>query len=490
MSELLRYHRDDIPQVIPSSTCLTCEVCCRFPEKESLLAPYFTDEEVHRAIGSGVDRRYFKKRSQQQATQIELIPHGDGYICPSFNPETHECKIYPVRPLDCQLYPFVLMRGHERDEVLLGIDHKCPFLQGDLPKRMITPSVHEMVARLESDRIVALLGDYPELVGPHQGDVWVLQRLPRLTARIYDRYIKSPWMSLQPLGLEQIGLVEASLGMIPCSLSSWNASALFLWQDFFRYYWTFLEGCFCVFAESDGYLYMPLPPLGRSNRAHALMAAFELMGKINGDSEMTRVENIPRSLLDEYSGLGLKISEKPPDYLYDREALVVLQGDRYKGKRSAYNYFTKHSSYSLEVLGEDQTEECLSLYRAWQATRRVRSDDPFYHDLLEDGFVMHRRAFAFWEILGLQGLLVRIGGQVRGYTFGIPLGSALFCILGEVVDREIKGLAQFIFREFCRDLEGYALINTMDDSGLDGLRRLKESYHPARRETSFMAKFE
>jgi hypothetical protein len=291
------------------------------------------------------------------------------------------------------------------------------------------------------------------------------------------------------LGLEHISLLEASLGTIPCSLSSWSPSALFLWQDFFRYYWTFLEGCFCIFAESDGYLFMPLPPLGRSNHARALLVAFELMGKINGDSQATRVENIPQSLLQVYAGLGLKISDKPPDYLYHREELVALRGDRYKGKRSAYNYFTRHFSYSLEILGKDQTEECLSLYRAWQSTRGLRSDDPFYHDLLDDGFVMHQRAFALWEVLGLQGRLVRIGGQVKGYTFGVPLGPALFCILGEVVDREIKGLAQFIFREFCRELEGYTLINTMDDSGLWNLRRLKESYHPAQREASFTVTF-
>ncbi len=35
-----------VPQLVPSKTCLTCEVCCRFPEADIFLRPYFTAEEI------------------------------------------------------------------------------------------------------------------------------------------------------------------------------------------------------------------------------------------------------------------------------------------------------------------------------------------------------------------------------------------------------------------------------------------------------------
>jgi len=58
--------------------------------------------------------------------------------------------------------------------------------------------------------------------------------------------------------------------------------------------------------------------------------------------------------------------------------------------------------------------------------------------------------------------------------------------LFEIANRNIKGLGAYIFREFCRELESYELINTMDDSGLEGLRRAKLAYQPLRLVESYI----
>jgi hypothetical protein len=49
-------------------------------------------------------------------------------------------------------------------------------------------------------------------------------------------------------------------------------------------------------------------------------------------------------------------------------------------------------------------------------------------------------------------------------------------------------LAQYLFRETCRNAlsEGAEFINTLDDSGLAGLRQSKEAYHPLRRVQNFI----
>ena len=83
------------------------------------------------------------------------------------------------------------------------------------------------------------------------------------------------------------------------------------------------------------------------------------------------------------------------------------------------------------------------------------------------------------DALGLVGRVVWIDGEIRGYTFGYPLNVDTFCILFEVTDLKIKGLAQFIYREFCKELmDTYRWMNAMDDSGLENLKRVKNAYHP------------
>jgi hypothetical protein len=67
------------------------------------------------------------------------------------------------------------------------------------------------------------------------------------------------------------------------------------------------------------------------------------------------------------------------------------------------------------------------------------------------------------------------------------LNHDTFCILYEITDLSVKGLAQFIFREFSRELKGYRYLNIMDDSGLENLKQVKLSYKPVRLIPSFTA---
>jgi ribosomal-protein-alanine acetyltransferase len=70
---------------------------------------------------------------------------------------------------------------------------------------------------------------------------------------------------------------------------------------------------------------------------------------------------------------------------------------------------------------------------------------------------------------------------LRAFTFGEPLGSAQSSITIEKTDLNIKGLAQFIFSEFCRThWSRYPLVNVGDDWGLETLAWTKQSYRPVK----------
>jgi hypothetical protein len=73
------------------------------------------------------------------------------------------------------------------------------------------------------------------------------------------------------------------------------------------------------------------------------------------------------------------------------------------------------------------------------------------------------------------------GGRILAYTFGGPVSAETFCVFAEIADREIPGLAQTLFREFCREIEkgGYRQLNGMGDAGLPSLRQAKMAYRPS-----------
>lgn len=185
------------PQVVPSSFCIQCKVCCRFPEQDSALRPYFTAQEIHQAIEHGIDPSMFPV---SRGSRIQVVPHPaeEGFLCPAFDPVTHHCRIYKVRPLDCRLYPFALMWNASHDTVLFGWDTLCPFLpdhsSSDRPGHTegspdspvkIPPVIIEkgraVAAYLESPDVLNNLAAHPAFVTPYQTDVVVLQPLARLT---------------------------------------------------------------------------------------------------------------------------------------------------------------------------------------------------------------------------------------------------------------------------------------------------------------------
>lgn len=171
-----------LPQIVPSSRCFSCDVCCRFPEKDSFLRPFFTREEIQAAIQAGISPKFFP---DSEGCQIDLIPNplpgAEGYICPCFNPENGHCKIYEVRPLDCQLYPVALMRDHTNGGTVIGLDTKCPYVGEHMADAAMSQYVQEVASLLESSEIRKLVGSNPSLVQQHQDDVIFLYPVEGLT---------------------------------------------------------------------------------------------------------------------------------------------------------------------------------------------------------------------------------------------------------------------------------------------------------------------
>jgi hypothetical protein len=202
----------------------------------------------------------------------------------------------------------------------------------------------------------------------------------------------------------------------------------------------------------------------------------------NKGTAVTRVENVPEELKPRCEALGYRVVPKDPDYLYRAADPVTLSGDRYKSQRAACNRFVRTQRYRMEPYRDGHRADCLALFDDWAAQKQEAGADEIARHMLRDAASAHRNVLVHHRALGLVGSVISVDDVIRAYTFGFELSPSVFCVLLEVTDRRIPGLAQFLFRETCRAAmgRGSVYVNSMDDSGLPALARSKRAYHPIR----------
>lgn len=471
-----------LPQLVPNSACFRCDVCCRFPDADSFLRPYFTGQEIAAAVAHGLPRESFLDLS---GSQIQLAPNptGEGYVCPAFDPATGHCGMYEARPLDCRLYPLALMWDAAHTGVVLGWDTKCPFLRDTVPDTIAAHAKQVAAELMGEDQIERLVAN-PRLIGRFQDDVIIVQSLPQLTARLAQ---VPPDPRLRPLTPEDAPrfahAVEQARLLADDTLAAYAFPYHFIWTSLLPYWWMEAHERFFVFAQSPDGWFMPLPPLGTGPLDEAVREAFQLMQAWNGQLPVSRIENVmgpQKRVLDQGA---FQFRSKEADYLYLAEALAQLAGDRYKSQRALCNRVEREQTITVEPYRVHHRTGCLALHDVWSLQKQRkegRSQTSIGRLLLEDAKHAHGVALDEPERIGLSGTVAIMEDRIVAYTFGYWLTPHTWCILLEVADRSIAGLAQWVFRDTCRTAlaAGATLINAMDDAGLPGLQEAKRAYRP------------
>lgn len=291
-------------------------------------------------------------------------------------------------------------------------------------------------------------------------------------------------MRLQPLTLNDKPIFDAHAHRTCPRLSNYAFAPLYVWKEHFQFYWVRLAEYLCIFAKQGEDYFMPILPMpcDPENRTYrnVIRSAYRFMLESNRNPHIARIENVPQELCTFFKKDGFRATLKETEYLYETVTLSELSGNRFKSKRNAYNAFMeRYPTAELRSYRITDREACFALYDAWHTTRAAKCEDAIYCAMLEDSRSAHQIAIGHAEALGLLGRIVRIDEEIRGYTFGYPVNADTFCVLFEITDLEIKGLAQFIYREFCKELvDTYRWVNATSDSGLENLKRVKRSYHP------------
>ena len=164
------------------------------------------------------------------------------------------------------------------------------------------------------------------------------------------------------------------------------------------------------------------------------------------------------------------------DYVYAIEDLSELKGKRYQPKRNHINRFlTEYPDARILPLSEQTLPDARLLCDRWYQLRSEEEDT-----VMEQ--VALRRAFAHWQELGMEGLVLYVGNRPAAMTMGSQLDAETFDVHFEKADPDFPGAYALINRSFARHIRdsypSVKFLNREDDMGIEGLRKAKLSYHP------------
>lgn len=296
---------------------------------------------------------------------------------------------------------------------------------------------------------------------------------------------------LRPVQFSDRDVMAPYFACLSEPLSDYTFSQVFTWRNSLRILWRVLDGHLCVFANGSGDLTLLMPPIGEGASSRALAGAFDLMDQYNaakGVLERSRVEYVSQELLDRCGRDGMTVQPMGADYVYDVNRMIDLAGGDLASKRQAKNRFLRNYEHRVEVYDPSlHLESCSRLLQSWK-----QRQDAGHWDEIESSALKRRKETVATELtllcareLSLEGLVVHVnspqGWQLGGFTFGERLGPDQSSIIIEKTDLEVKGLAQFIFSEFCRRYwSDRPLVNVGDDWGMETLAWTKMSYRPVK----------
>ncbi|WP_300666736.1 phosphatidylglycerol lysyltransferase domain-containing protein [Desulfoluna sp.] len=176
------------------------------------------------------------------------------------------------------------------------------------------------------------------------------------------------------------------------------------------------------------------------------------------------------------------------DYVYLKEDLAELKGNKFSKKRNLINQFLREyvetGRVGVEALTQKNAEECKSLLAYWWSLRTPEAHTD--EDALGEKVACTHALDLVGTLKGLRGILLRIDGKVKAFGMASNLTEEMGDFNFEKADPAVKGLYQFFDRQCARMLfPDTPLINKECDMDDPGLRHAKRSYHPHRRFKSY-----
>lgn len=255
-------------------------------------------------------------------------------------------------------------------------------------------------------------------------------------------------------------------------------SNLYLWQDFDRGAYTFINGnlCFLIHLINDSPYF--LEPVGDQKIEETIAVCLRHTGRLSRVSEKSLL-TLPLKLLRAHCLRGQS------DYVYLTKELAEFKGRRFDGKRNHIKKFKKHfPDYQYLPVTPAFKEQALALFEEWFEARKATQ---FFQKLAYTAQkTALTKAFDLFETLRLSGGAIVAEGKLKAFVIGSRLNKNTVTAHFQYSDTTAQGVTQTLWQEACsKTFADYPRINLEQDLGIPGLRKAKMSYYPEKIEQKY-----
>lgn len=256
---------------------------------------------------------------------------------------------------------------------------------------------------------------------------------------------------------------------------------LFIWRDCYEVQWTIVDGLLLIKPGQADESWI-LQPYGNYDSCdlHSIFAQLDVFFSEQGLPLVMRAVTEPFAQLLETRCPGMFYLEEErdlADYLYLGEDLRELKGRKYHGKRNHLSNFRKNNpDYLYETMTEAMIDEIWEYLEHWC---RQKACSGFLDSGLHCEQKAIREALDYYNELNYKGAVIRLDGKIAAFTIGELLNDDTVVVHVEKADGSIAGLYGAINQEFLlHEWPDVQYVNREEDTGAEGLRKAKLSYHP------------
>lgn len=262
--------------------------------------------------------------------------------------------------------------------------------------------------------------------------------------------------------------------------TDFSYAGIFMWVDLFKYEYAVANDTLFIKGVVENHRDTPAfsMPVGHRPLKESVQT---LKDYCRSNGLTLEFSAVPEYALEDFKALNptsIEPLDDWSDYLYDAAMLATLTGKKMNKKRNHVNHFTAcNPDWRFEPLNTENAA-------AAQAFMDI-------YDLeVDDNFMAHEESRLSRKMIDMiaegdpvmhGGILYNRPGEICALTIGDVKGDTLYVHI-EKATRHISGSYEMVNKEFASHvLEVHPevkFINREDDSGDEGLRKAKESYHP------------